>query len=54
MHFHLERAGYRETQKEMNVWIRDFFADEIAARIVKETRPKNRHCWNGFARRVVE
>ena len=54
MYFHLKRAGYRETQKKMNEWIRDFFADEIAAGSVKETRPKNIHCWKGFARRAVE
>ena len=54
MHFHLKRAGYRETQKKMNEWIRDFFADEIAEGSVKETRPKNIHHWKGFARRVVE
>ena len=54
MHFHLKRAGYRETQKKMNEWIRDFFVDEIAAGSVKETRPKNIHCWKGFARRAME
>ena len=54
MHFHLKRAGYRETQKKINEWIRDFFADEIAAGDVKETRPQNIHCWKGFARRVAE
>jgi len=54
MHFHLKRAGYRETQKKMNEWIREFFADEIAAGDVKETRPQNVHCWKGLARRVTE
>ena len=54
MHFHLKRAGYRETQKKLNEWIREFFADEIAAGHVKESRPKNIHCWKGFARRVAE
>ena len=54
MHFHLKRAGYRETQKKMNEWIRAFFADEIAAGDVEETTPQNKHCWKGFARHVVE
>ena len=53
MYSHLKCAGYRMTQKKMNEWIRDFFADEIAAGSVKETRPHHHH-WKGFARRVVE
>ena len=53
MYSHLKCAGYRMTQKKMNEWIRDFFADEIAAGSVKETRPKSIHCWKGFARRGV-
>ena len=54
MHFHLKRAGYRETQKKMNEWIREFFSDEIDDKRVVETRPQNIHCWKGFKRRVVE
>ena len=31
MHFWLKRAGYRGTQADMNKWIKEFYADEIAA-----------------------
>ena len=50
MAFWLRRAGYRNGQKQMNEWIREFFADEIDAESIKETRPQNIHCWKGFER----
>ena len=57
MYFWIKRNGYNGTQAVMNNWIKEFFADEIAAEAavagsgVKETKPQNKHCWKGFVRR---
>ena len=56
MYFWIKRAGYGGTQADMNKWIEEFFADEIAAEAavegsgVKKTTPGNKHCWKGFVR----
>ena len=58
MYFWIKRAGYSGTQADMNKWIEEFFADEIAAEAavagsgVKKTKPGNKHCWKGFVRSV--
>ena len=41
MYFWIKRAGYGGTQADMNKWIEEFFADEIAAEAeVLSTHPR--------------
>jgi hypothetical protein len=48
MHFVLERAGYNQSKKAMNKWIREHFRNELGSGVVREINQSHRVAWKGF------
>jgi len=48
LHHSMRRAGYNQSKKVMNLWIREHFEQEIKAGVVREINQSNRVAWKGF------
>ena len=48
LHHSMRRAGYNQSKKAMNRWIREHFEQEIRAGVVREISQSNRVAWKGF------